>query len=106
FDKVRGTLYDLPAVTSDTRRRLAQTPYESRIEIVEGDFSTIRFLKATMQSSLRISSTASQPIVFSNFFSAFGMLSLYQRDSCWLISGRTRPIRSPPFQPSWPASFC
>src|SRR5262249_27760609 len=69
FDKVRGTLYDLPAVTSDTRRRLAQTPYESRIEIVEGDFSTIRFLKATMQSSLRISPTASQPIVFSNFFS-------------------------------------
>jgi ubiquinone/menaquinone biosynthesis C-methylase UbiE len=38
FDKVRGTLYDLPAVTSDTRRRLAQTPHESRIEIVEGDF--------------------------------------------------------------------
>jgi ubiquinone/menaquinone biosynthesis C-methylase UbiE len=38
FDEVRATLYDLPAVTSDTRRRLAQTPRKSRIEIVEGDF--------------------------------------------------------------------
>src|SRR5215831_9929497 len=38
FDKVRGTLYDLPAVTSDTRRRLARTPRALQIEIVEGDF--------------------------------------------------------------------
>jgi SAM-dependent methyltransferase len=38
FDKVRGTLYDLPAVTSDTRRRLARISRESRIEVVEGDF--------------------------------------------------------------------
>jgi ubiquinone/menaquinone biosynthesis C-methylase UbiE len=38
FDKVRGTLYDLPAVTSDTRRRLARTTRALQIEIVEGDF--------------------------------------------------------------------
>jgi SAM-dependent methyltransferase len=38
FDEVGGTVYDLPAVTSDTRRRLAETLHASRIEIVEGDF--------------------------------------------------------------------
>jgi len=38
FDKVRGTLYDLPAVSSDTPRRLARISRESRIEVVEGDF--------------------------------------------------------------------
>jgi len=38
FDKVRGTLYDLPVVISDTRRRLRRTPCQSRVELVEGDF--------------------------------------------------------------------
>jgi ubiquinone/menaquinone biosynthesis C-methylase UbiE len=38
FDKVRGTLYDLPVVISDTRRRLGRTPSQSRVELVEGDF--------------------------------------------------------------------
>ena len=38
FDKLRCTLYDQPAVTAATRRRFAQTPYMSRVQIVEGDF--------------------------------------------------------------------
>jgi ubiquinone/menaquinone biosynthesis C-methylase UbiE len=38
FDKLRCTLYDQPAVTADTRLRFAQTPYGSRLQIVEGDF--------------------------------------------------------------------
>jgi ubiquinone/menaquinone biosynthesis C-methylase UbiE len=38
FDKLRCTLYDQPAVTADTRLRFAQTPYGSRVQIVEGDF--------------------------------------------------------------------
>jgi hypothetical protein len=38
FDKVRGTLYDLPVVISDTRRRLGRIPCQSRVELIEGDF--------------------------------------------------------------------
>jgi SAM-dependent methyltransferase len=38
FSRLEGTLYDLPAVASLTRRRLAGTPYEERIQIIEGDF--------------------------------------------------------------------
>jgi hypothetical protein len=38
FDKLRCTLYDLPAVTATTRLRFAQTPYRSRVQIVKGDF--------------------------------------------------------------------
>src|SRR5262249_30828158 len=38
FDKLRCTLYDQPAVTAVRRRRFAQTPYMSGVQIVEGDF--------------------------------------------------------------------
>jgi hypothetical protein len=38
FDKVRGTLYDLPTVIGDTRRRLDRIPCQSRLELVEGNF--------------------------------------------------------------------
>ena len=39
FDKVRGTLYDLPAVTGDTRRRLAQTLHNPRVAGNNIDYS-------------------------------------------------------------------
>src|SRR5262249_19029334 len=38
FDKLRCTLYDLPAVTATTRLRFAKTQWGSRAKIVEGDF--------------------------------------------------------------------
>lgn len=38
FGNLQSTLFDLPAVASATRRRLAQTTHETRIQIVEGDF--------------------------------------------------------------------
>jgi ubiquinone/menaquinone biosynthesis C-methylase UbiE len=38
FDKLRCTLYDQPAVAAATRLRFAQTPYCSRVQVVEGDF--------------------------------------------------------------------
>ena len=38
FDKLRCTLYDQPAVTAATRLRFEQTPYGSRVQIVEADF--------------------------------------------------------------------
>jgi ubiquinone/menaquinone biosynthesis C-methylase UbiE len=38
FDKLRCTLYDQPAVVAATRRRFAQTPYVSGVQIAAGDF--------------------------------------------------------------------
>ncbi|HLE63478.1 MAG TPA: methyltransferase [Pyrinomonadaceae bacterium] len=38
FGNLQATLFDLPAVVSATRRRLAQTPQANHIRIVEGDF--------------------------------------------------------------------
>ena len=38
FGNLQATLFDLPAVASAARRHLAQTPHESRIRMVEGDF--------------------------------------------------------------------
>lgn len=38
FGNLQSTLFDLPAVASAARRRLARTPHETRIQIVEGNF--------------------------------------------------------------------
>jgi SAM-dependent methyltransferase len=38
FDRLHATLYDLPGVAAAARGRLAGTPYETRIHVVEGDF--------------------------------------------------------------------
>lgn len=38
FGSVQSTLFDLPAVAAATRRVLAGTPHEARIQVVEGDF--------------------------------------------------------------------
>jgi phospholipid N-methyltransferase len=45
FGTLQSTLFDVPAVAAATRRMLARTPYEARIQVMEGDFFKDRIPK-------------------------------------------------------------